>query len=106
MRDPRARFLPRARRPNVPSYAFSVRWTPYARAFSAPLRAPPRSLPLRPWRRVPCSLTPAPGAACPEQSMTSYCVELAKCADIDGFLVGGASLKPDFITVINAEKPL
>ena len=31
------------------------------------------------------------------------CVELAKCADIDGFLVGGASLKPDFVAVINAE---
>jgi len=31
------------------------------------------------------------------------CQELAKCADIDGFLVGGASLKPDFISVINAE---
>lgn len=31
------------------------------------------------------------------------CQELAKCADIDGFLVGGASLEPDFISVINAE---
>lgn len=30
-------------------------------------------------------------------------VELAKCEDIDGFLVGGASLKPDFIEVINAD---
>nr|CCQ42794.1 triose-phosphate isomerase [Leucosolenia complicata] len=31
------------------------------------------------------------------------CRELAKQADIDGFLVGGASLKPDFITIINAQ---
>jgi len=31
------------------------------------------------------------------------CKELAKQQDIDGFLVGGASLKPDFITIINAK---
>jgi len=30
------------------------------------------------------------------------CRELAKAADIDGFLVGGASLKPEFIEIINA----
>jgi len=30
------------------------------------------------------------------------CKELAKKPDIDGFLVGGASLKPDFIQIINA----
>lgn len=30
------------------------------------------------------------------------CQELAKMGDIDGFLVGGASLKPDFIQIINA----
>lgn len=30
------------------------------------------------------------------------CAELAKMGDIDGFLVGGASLKPDFVTIINA----
>ena len=29
--------------------------------------------------------------------------ELAKEADIDGFLVGGASLKPEFIQIINAK---
>jgi len=28
--------------------------------------------------------------------------ELGKLADIDGFLVGGASLKPDFVKIINA----
>lgn len=28
--------------------------------------------------------------------------ELAQCADIDGFLVGGASLKPEFADIINA----
>ncbi|KAK6051650.1 triose-phosphate isomerase [Cooperia oncophora] len=32
------------------------------------------------------------------------CVELGKKPDIDGFLVGGASLKPDFIKIINARK--
>lgn len=32
------------------------------------------------------------------------CKELAKEADIDGFLVGGASLKPDFVQIINARK--
>ena len=30
------------------------------------------------------------------------CRELAKEADIDGFLVGGASLKPAFVDIINA----
>ncbi|XP_059055422.1 triosephosphate isomerase-like [Achroia grisella] len=28
--------------------------------------------------------------------------ELAACADIDGFLVGGASLKPEFVDIINS----
>ncbi|KAF2468897.1 Triosephosphate isomerase [Lindgomyces ingoldianus] len=31
------------------------------------------------------------------------CGELAKQADIDGFLVGGASLKPAFVDIINAK---
>lgn len=31
------------------------------------------------------------------------CNELAKQADIDGFLVGGASLKPAFVDIINAK---
>ncbi|CAK1588628.1 unnamed protein product [Parnassius mnemosyne] len=30
--------------------------------------------------------------------------ELAACSDIDGFLVGGASLKPEFVDIINATK--
>eukprot|EP00095_Tigriopus_kingsejongensis_P012330 maker-scaffold797_size95806-snap-gene-0.18 protein:Tk12330 transcript:maker-scaffold797_size95806-snap-gene-0.18-mRNA-1 annotation:"triosephosphate isomerase" len=30
------------------------------------------------------------------------CKELAKCPDIDGSLVGGASLKPEFVQIINA----
>jgi len=30
------------------------------------------------------------------------CRELAACPDIDGSLVGGASLKPDFVKIINA----
>jgi hypothetical protein len=32
----------------------------------------------------------------------SNCKDLAGQADIDGFLVGGASLKPEFIDIINA----
>jgi len=32
------------------------------------------------------------------------CRDLAACPDIDGSLVGGASLKPDFIQIINATK--
>jgi triosephosphate isomerase len=31
------------------------------------------------------------------------CKELASQPDIDGFLVGGASLKPDFVAIINAK---
>ncbi|KAF2432430.1 Triosephosphate isomerase [Tothia fuscella] len=32
------------------------------------------------------------------------CKELGKQADIDGFLVGGASLKPEFVDIINAQQ--
>lgn len=32
------------------------------------------------------------------------CIELGKQADIDGFLVGGASLKPDFVKIVNAKQ--
>lgn len=32
------------------------------------------------------------------------CKELAKQPDVDGFLVGGASLKPEFINIINARQ--
>lgn len=34
----------------------------------------------------------------------SNCKELAKKEDIDGFLVGGASLKPEFVQIINAKQ--
>merc|ERR1719440_1670679 len=30
------------------------------------------------------------------------CVELMGCPNVDGFLVGGASLKPDFCTILKA----
>ena len=30
------------------------------------------------------------------------CESLAAMSDIDGFLVGGASLKPDFVRIVNA----
>lgn len=32
------------------------------------------------------------------------CKELAQKSDIDGFLVGGASLKPDFVQIVNAKQ--
>ncbi|XP_060531075.1 triosephosphate isomerase isoform X2 [Cylas formicarius] len=32
------------------------------------------------------------------------CKELGSQADIDGFLVGGASLKPEFVTIVNARQ--
>lgn len=32
------------------------------------------------------------------------CVELASKPDIDGFLVGGASLKPEFVNIVNARR--
>lgn len=31
------------------------------------------------------------------------CRELASQDDVDGFLVGGASLKPEFVDIINAQ---
>lgn len=34
----------------------------------------------------------------------SNCVELGKEPDIDGFLVGGASLKPEFVQIVNAKQ--
>jgi len=33
----------------------------------------------------------------------SNCKELASQHDVDGFLVGGASLKPEFVDIINAK---
>merc|ERR1712154_580898 len=32
------------------------------------------------------------------------CRELAACPDVDGSLVGGASLKPDFVQIVNANQ--
>lgn len=32
------------------------------------------------------------------------CKELASSSDIDGFLVGGASLKPEFVNIVNAKR--
>lgn len=32
------------------------------------------------------------------------CKELASQPDIDGFLVGGASLKPEFVNIVNAKQ--
>lgn len=32
------------------------------------------------------------------------CRELASQSDVDGFLVGGASLKPEFVDIINARE--
>ena len=32
------------------------------------------------------------------------CKELAACPDVDGSLVGGASLKPDFVQIVNANQ--
>jgi triosephosphate isomerase len=32
------------------------------------------------------------------------CKELGTQPDVDGFLVGGASLKPEFINIINARQ--
>lgn len=34
------------------------------------------------------------------------CKELGQCADIDGFLVGGASMKPEFTTIITTAQDL
>ena len=34
--------------------------------------------------------------------ITALYILLVQCGDIDGFLVGGASLKPDFVTIVNA----
>ena len=34
------------------------------------------------------------------------CRDLAACPDVDGSLVGGASLKPDFVHIVNAKNSL
>ena len=34
------------------------------------------------------------------------CRDLATCPDVDGSLVGGASLKPDFVHIVNANNSL
>uniref|UniRef100_A0A3B4HCP4 Triosephosphate isomerase n=1 Tax=Pundamilia nyererei TaxID=303518 RepID=A0A3B4HCP4_9CICH len=44
------------------------------------------------------------GVAEDQRSVTgATCKELASQKDVDGFLVGGASLKPEFIDIINAK---
>lgn len=41
---------------------------------------------------------------CSSGSVTgATCKELAAQKDVDGFLVGGASLKPEFVDIINAK---
>ena len=35
---------------------------------------------------------------------SANCRELAACPDVDGSLVGGASLKPDFVQIVNANQ--
>lgn len=38
----------------------------------------------------------------PGSVTAANCRELASQEDVDGFLVGGASLKPEFVDIINA----
>lgn len=57
-------------------------------------------------------LAQAVSAAVAEQTRIIYggsvnagnCKELATKPDVDGFLVGGASLKPEFVDIVNAKK--
>lgn len=44
-------------------------------------------------------LSPFPGSV-----TGATCKELASQPDVDGFLVGGASLKPEFVDIINAKQ--
>ncbi len=39
---------------------------------------------------------------CCEQANAANAPALSACADIDGFLVGGASLKPEFADIVAA----
>ena len=36
--------------------------------------------------------------------MLTHLIRIAKQQDVDGFLVGGASLKPEFADIVNARK--
>lgn len=55
------------------------------------------------FRLLTCGMCTAGVTRNPSGSVkASNCEELAACADIDGFLVGGASLLPDFPVVMNA----
>jgi triosephosphate isomerase (TIM) len=42
----------------------------------------------------------------PSGLSVSYCLHgvIAEQPDVDGFLVGGASLKPEFVDIVNAGK--
>lgn len=40
----------------------------------------------------------------PGSVTAANCRELASQEDVDGFLVGGASLKPEFVDIINAQE--
>jgi hypothetical protein len=49
----------------------------------------------------PVPLPPRPSFPCPQAANAA---SLIGEADIDGFLVGGASLKPEFVDIIHAAK--
>lgn len=61
---------------------------------------------LRQW--ISCNISPDVAESIRIQyggSVTAAnCKELASQPDIDGFLVGGASLKPEFVDIINAKQ--
>src|ERR1700722_4980156 len=55
-----------------------------------------------------CSELQATRYGCPSCSMLFLFNWIGKCVavlpDVDGFLVGGASLKPEFVEIVNAKK--
>ena len=66
--------------------------------WAVPPPAPRRPHP--PYPRAPP--LPSPPPPHPPSVSPANCATLAACPDVDGFLVGGASLKPDFVDIVKS----
>jgi glyceraldehyde 3-phosphate dehydrogenase len=96
--------LPAAILPTKVVFAYEPVWAIGTGKVASPAQAQEVHAKLRNWLHTNVSPAAAAGTRIIYGgSVTgSNCKDLAGQADIDGFLVGGASLKPEFIDIINA----
>ena len=75
-------------------------WWLGAVAPAGPCPRPRPAVPTHPTLVPPPSPPPPPPQ--PPSVSPANCATLAACPDVDGFLVGGASLKPDFVDIVKS----